>query len=190
MYATQDLRDEHEGIKIALAVLDRLANDLEAGKTVDTGDAEELVDFLRTFADRCHHGKEEDLLFPSLEKAGIPKEGGPIGVMLTEHTHGRDYIKAMSEALPMLRQNDPAARSQFASAAHGYAQLLRDHIAKENTVLFNMAEKFLPPEEHTRLKEGFDRIEEERIGPGVHERYHAMLDRLRDKYLASDGQES
>lgn len=186
MYATQDLRDEHEGIKIALAVLDRLADDIGNGRTVDLDDVEQLVDFLKTFADRCHHGKEEDLLFPALEKAGIPREGGPIGVMLTEHTHGRDNILAMTEALPGLRQKDPDAQTIFAQAAHGYSRLLTDHIAKENMVLFVIAEQHLSPEEHARLKEGFDKIEEERIGPGVHEKYHAMLDRFQERYLSEE----
>ncbi|MHB1001179.1 MAG: hemerythrin domain-containing protein [Armatimonadota bacterium] len=184
MYATQDLRDEHEGIKIALAVLDRLANDLEAGKTVELDDVEQLVDFLKTFADKCHHGKEEELLFPALEKAGIPVDGGPIGVMLTDHTHGREFISAMNSALPGLRKGDAGAVKTFADAAHGYVNLLNDHIVKENTVLFVMAEQRLSPEEHSKMAEGFECIEQERIGPGVHERYHAMLDRLQHKYLS------
>lgn len=187
MYATQDLRDEHEGIKIALDVLDRLADELAAGHEIDLDDAEQIVDFLKTFADRCHHGKEEDLLFPALEKAGIPREGGPVGVMLMEHSHGREFIRSMSDALPGLRTGDEAASRAFVAGAHGYSRLLREHINKENTVLFNMAEQRLSPEEHARLKTGFDRIEAERIGPGVHERYHAMLDRLQAKYLTNPG---
>jgi len=186
-YATQELRDEHEGIKVAIAVLDRLAEDLESGRTVEVDDLDGLVDFLRTFADRCHHGKEEDLLFPALENAGIPREGGPIGVMLTDHTHGREFIRAMGDALPGLHDGDPNARQAFASAAHGYARLLTEHIEKENNCLFGMAEQHLSQEEHAELAEGFERIEQERIGPGVHERYHALLDRLRDKYLPGNG---
>lgn len=185
MFATQDLRDEHEGIKVALRALDLIANDIEAGKAVDLDDVDGLVDFLKTFADRCHHGKEEDLLFPALEQVGISRNGGPVGVMLHEHELGRGFIKSMSDSLPGLHQGDKTASDAFAAAAHGYVQLLTDHIAKENMVLFNMAESYLPPEEHVRLKEGFDRIEEERIGPGVHEHYHAMLDKLQEKYLSS-----
>ncbi len=185
MNATDDLRNEHEGIKVALAVLDRLAGDLEAGRGADVDDVDAIIDFLRTFADRCHHGKEEDLLFPAMEKAGVPREGGPIGVMLTEHTHGREFIRAMADSLPGLRAGDPDARRTFAQAAHGYVRLLNDHIRKENDVLFTMADRHIPQEEQASLTEGFERIEQERIGPGVHERYHAMLDRLRDRYLAA-----
>lgn len=183
MYATQELRDEHEGIKVALAVLDRLANDIEAGQWVHLDDLEQIVDFLKTFADRCHHGKEEDLLFPSLEKAGVPKEGGPIGVMLADHTQGREYIRAMSDALPGMREGKAESGQAFASAAHGYVRLLSSHIEKENQVLFVMAEQVLPPQEHDRLAKEFECVERERIGPGVHERYHALLDRWQKEYL-------
>jgi hemerythrin-like domain-containing protein len=185
LYATDDLRSEHEGIKIALAVLEHLANEIQAGREVNLDDVEQLVDFLQTFADRCHHGKEEDLLFPALEKAGVPREGGPVGVMLSEHTHGREFIQTMNNALPGLRRNDAGAKSAFVKAAHGYVQLLSDHIEKENNVLFDLAERHLPSETHAQLSEGFEKIEQERIGPGVHERYHAMLDRLQDEYLTS-----
>lgn len=184
MYATDDLRNEHEGIKVALGVLGRLADDAEAGQSLDIDDVDQIVDFLRTFADKCHHGKEEDLLFPALERAGIPREGGPIGVMLEEHVQGRKYIAAMADALPGLRSDSPAARAAFADGARGYAELLTAHIFKENNVLFPMAEQYLTPNQHEELAEGFEEIEEQRIGPGVHEAYHALLDRVEEKYLS------
>ena len=78
--ATQVLMDEHRGIELMLAALEREAPSLESG----TGAAVELyetgVDCLRNFADRCHHYKEEQLLFPLLIDRGIPSAGGPIGV--------------------------------------------------------------------------------------------------------------
>ena len=82
-----------------------------------------------------------------------------------------------------MRESTPVDRKSFAVAAHGYARLLRDHIEKENNVLFVMAERHLSPEEHAMLSKGFDEIEQQRIGPGVHERYHEMLDRLQRDYL-------
>src|SRR5450759_3612413 len=103
--------------------------------------------------------------------------------MLADHTRGREYIRAMNDVLAGVSGGTRADRMAFAVAAHGYARLLRSHIEKENNVLFVMAEKQLPAEEHARLAEGFERIEQERIGPGVHERYHALLHRLRDEYL-------
>lgn len=183
MYATQDLRNEHEGVKVALAVLDYFSNEIRTERVINLGDLELLIDFLKTFVDRCHHGKEEDLLFPALEKAGIPRENGAIDVMLADHTQGREYIRIMNEAIPGLREGDPESQSTFVSAARGYSCLLHNHIVKENEVLFVMAEQNLTPQVHEELVIGFDKIEQERIGPGVHERYHALLDRLSNEYL-------
>ena len=183
MYATQDLRDEHEGILLMLSVLERLGTTLQMDHAVNLQDLEQILGFLSNFADRCHHGKEEDVLFPSLIRAGIPDHGGPIGVMLAEHAQGRSLIQAMRESLSRLQAGDEASRPEFVGAALGYVRLLRDHIDKENTILFVIAEQRLTSDEHARLAEGFTQIERERIGDGVHEQYHALLHQLRDTYL-------
>ncbi len=182
MYATQELRNEHEGILVILEVLEQIAGEAAQGKAIDTEHAGQILDFLRTFADRCHHGKEEDLLFPALEAIGLPREGGPIGVMLTDHTQGRAYIRGMGDALERLRNGEDAGTA-FAAGAEGYVNLLRARIGKENQVLFVMAERMLPPETHAELARAFERVEAERIGPGVHERYHAMIHALQRVYL-------
>jgi len=182
MQATQQLREEHEGIKVVLAVLEHLAGEMRQGRAVKTEHLEQILDFLRTFADRCHHGKEEDELFPALANIGIPVEGGPIGMMLIEHTEGREYICGMGEALARLHAGE-SAHEAFARNARGYVDLLRAHINKENMVLFVMAEMHLPVAEDARLTAAFARIEQERIGAGVHERYHAMIHALRNEYL-------
>ncbi|NLC57513.1 MAG: hemerythrin [Armatimonadetes bacterium] len=182
MYATQQLRDEHEGILTVLAVLEQMAEDAAAGRAVNLEHAGQVLDFLRTFADKCHHGKEEEHLFPALEAAGFPRNGGPTAVMRMEHDEGRRYIQGMGEALARMRAGQ-GGEHEFAADARGYVHLLRAHIDKENLVLFTMAEQALPPQEHERLAREFDRVEAERIGPGVHEQYHALIDTLRDTYL-------
>ncbi|MHB9023318.1 MAG: hemerythrin domain-containing protein [Armatimonadota bacterium] len=182
MYATQQLRDEHEGIKTVLSVLEKLADEMQQGRQVNLDHLDQIIDFLRTFADRCHHGKEEELLFPALREAGIPVEGGPIGVMLNEHDQGRGYIQGMVNALQRLRAGEDTRKS-LAQHALNYVSLLQAHIQKENMVLFPFAEARLSETDHERLAHEFDRVEEERIGPGVHERYHEMIRFFSEKYL-------
>jgi hemerythrin-like domain-containing protein len=157
---------------------------IEKHDPFSTDDVARIVDFLRRFADGCHHAKEEKHLFPALEQAGIPRENGPIGMMLSEHDLGRKYIAAIAEACERCVRGEDASRA-LASNARAYARLLRDHINKENRVLFPMAERFLPGEVQERLSGAFVHLEEAEIGRGVHERYHAMLHELHDKYLAS-----
>ena len=177
--AIDDLRHEHEAILFTLRVLDRMRAQAEAGKALDTGDALALVAFLKEFADKCHHGKEEGILFPALEKAGVAREGGPIGAMLHEHELGRGHIRDMEAAL----RRKPADPAAFAAAADAYARLLSQHIEKENTVLFPMGERALGGEELEAIYGRFEEHEEKVIGAGRHEELHAMLDGFEKKYL-------
>lgn len=178
MHASEVLRSEHRGIERMLRVLELEAGRLEAGEEPQVETLEQAVDFLRNFADRCHHTKEEVELFPAMARAGVPVEGGPIGVMLEEHRQGRDYIRSMTEALGAYRVGDRAATAPLAAAIRGYVTLLAGHIWKEDHVLFAMADRVLSPSVQAELMARFDRIEEEHMGPGVHERYHEMLDEL------------
>ena len=97
----------------------------------------EVVYFLKIFADKCHHGKEENYLFKELVNKGIPNEGGPVGVMLQEHAQGRDYIAQMSKSV------DDQNISGFNYAAVQYRDLLRRHIDKENNLIFMMADNVI-----------------------------------------------
>ena len=129
-----------------------------------------MVYFFKTFADKCHHGKEEDFLFKELVKKGIPSNGGPVGVMLHEHAQGREYIAHMSRSI------DEKSIEGFNNAAVLYRDLLRQHIEKENDVLFMMADKVINEQEQSLLFEYFEQHEENVIGHGVHEKLHAMID--------------
>jgi hemerythrin-like domain-containing protein len=180
MTATDDLRAEHEGILRMLAILNAVSERIHAGKSVPVAQLEGILDFLKVFADKCHHGKEEDILFPALEAAGMPREGGPIGVMLHEHTLGRGHIRDMGAALA-----GGDGQAAFAAPAQAYVELLTQHIAKENDVLFVMAEKLLGIPALTQMHEPFERLEQERIGPGRHEAFHRLLDDLAAEYLAA-----
>jgi len=168
--ATQDLRKEHDAILYVLRILDKM---MESG----SGDAEnllryygEVVYFLKIFADKCHHGKEENYLFKELVDKGIPNEGGPVGVMLHEHTQGRDYIAQMAKSL------EEKNISGFNNAAAQYRDLLRNHIDKENNVLFMMADNVIDEQSQSLMFEKFEQHEETVIGHGVHEKLHAMID--------------
>jgi hemerythrin-like domain-containing protein len=183
MIPTEELKQEHEGILLMLRVLNRVAAKIEAGEKADADHLEKMVEFLSAFADRCHHGKEEDLLFPAMEKAGVPRERGPIGVMLMEHEEGRGYIRKMGDALARNKKGEPTALGDFAKGARQYLNLLTQHIRKENQVLFPMGDRVLSQEVQARLAEGFEKMEEERIGKGTHERFHKLLEDLEEKYL-------
>lgn len=149
------LRAEHQIILRVVRVLARLMDRFEQAGEFAEASLAKCVEFIRLFADACHHGKEEDLLFPVLESRGIPREGGPIGVMLYEHQVARGLTKDMAGALTDARTGDAAARTRFCQAARKYADLLTNHIFKEDNVLFNMGDRMMNPEDHSTLTTRF-----------------------------------
>jgi hemerythrin-like domain-containing protein len=165
---TDVLRNEHRVILRALVLLEVAAGRLSGGQPLRDGLWDELLDWLRAFADRNHHAKEEQHLFPALGEAGVPTQGGPVSVMLDEHAEGRELLQAMA-AGPVGRRVEAARR---------YGQLLRDHIDKENGVLLPLAETVLNPQSQLLVARGFEKIEME-LGPlAVLEHAEAVVDRL------------
>ena len=177
--ASNDLINEHKAIQIALNILEKIQERLEKNGEAYYKDIIDLLEFLKEFADKCHHGKEEGFLFPALEKAGVKKEGGPIGVMLMEHSKGRELIKKMQENI----LNNPVNKTGFIMATLEYVRHMRAHIEKENTVLFPMIDTRMSASEQKELFENFENHEEKIIGEGRHEELHALLDKFRTKYL-------
>lgn len=171
------LRRDHDTIERALQGLDALCRDLERGTGGDLRAATEILRFLREFADGCHHRKEEELLFPALENSGVPRDGGPIGVMLTEHEDGRALIAAMIRQLPGLGDGETDAHQAFLEAATRYGCLLRSHIQKENGILFPIAERLLGEEVEYALEQGFTSIDRS-LGSSGPEAYEALAREL------------
>jgi hemerythrin-like domain-containing protein len=169
--ATEALKEDHRVIEKVLEVLEKLTVDPIA---LDAWD--KAIDFIRNFADRCHHLKEEKVLFPALEEKGIERVGGPIGMMLMEHEEGRGYVRAMAEALK--REGGVPPRTVLVENARAYISLLREHIRKEDEILFNMADEVLSLEEQKRLLREFEEHEAKEIGHGIHEKYLKIAEEL------------
>ena len=183
MKPTDVLIKEHDAIQTMLKITEAVCNRLESQESVIPEHLQQIVEFIQVFADRCHHGKEEDLLFKALEAVGVPKDGGPIGVMLSEHDLGRNYVKKMSEAATAYSKGNREATKQFIDNARNYVILLSQHIYKENNVLFPLADRLLPQETQDKLVEQFEVVEREKIGAGKHEQLHKIMDELKKIYL-------
>lgn len=167
--ATEDLRKEHDSILYVLEILDQmmLAENGEQQKRLDY--YSELIFFLKSFVDQCHHGKEENYLFKELSLKEIPTEEDLVGVMLQEHEKGREYMAQMSSLLSEKKLDG------FNEIAGLYRDLLRSHIKKENEVLFPLADEAIGEQEQDLLFDKFEEHEEHVIGHGVHEKLHAMI---------------
>ncbi len=138
--ATGELRVEHRLILEVAAALERRLGAGTAGHADPAGDLAAIQSFLRLFVDACHHGKEESLLFPELERQ--TGAGGVLDLLLEEHRRGRALVRMMGQALEAMDLGEPAARPAFDAAAREYIDLIREHIAKEDGV-FEMANEAL-----------------------------------------------
>lgn len=113
---------------------------------------------------QSHHGKEEKILFTALERLGFPREGGPVGVMLTEHDNGRQYIQGMRDAVVQIKSGDQEGLKKFAVNASYYSALMVEHIYKEDNILYPMADMHLSSDEKNVMLSDFQKVEEEAIG--------------------------
>jgi hemerythrin-like domain-containing protein len=171
--ATALLSEEHRIIERLLVVIEKLTT-LPLSESRDSWKT--TLDVIRGFADGCHHFKEERVLFPALEEHGVPVEGGPVGMMLMEHDEGREYVRSMAAAL-----NNPdteSTRATLVENARSYIRLLREHIQKEDDVLFRIAEDTLTASEQKDLLRAFEEHETTEMGAGVHEKYLKIVDDL------------
>ena len=165
---TQILSDEHRIIERVLDAVQRLTL---APARQNLARWQKALDFIRHFADQCHHCKEEQVLFPALEAHGIPTEGGPVGMMLVEHEEGRALVRAMLDGLARIEAGDDSAEAGLFDSAGQYLRLLREHIQKEDEVLFRMADEVVPADEQKRLLQEFENHELKEMGAGAHEKF-------------------
>lgn len=116
-------------------------------------------------------------------EAGIPREGGPLGVMFYEHDQGRSFVQGLRSGVEDYRDGKDKAIAEISKYAQNYGQLLTAHIDKENNVLYVMAERVLSSDKMAEMAEAFAVIEETEIGPNKHAEFHRTLHALRDVYL-------
>jgi len=156
--ATRNLENDH----IYVIKLTDVMKAITHSETPDIKHIESVIDIIRNFADGIHHAKEENLLFPALGKKGFSPQQGPVAVMLHEHVEGRNYVKGMVENLELFKKGDKAAVALLYQKMSGYAELLDNHITKENNILFRMADNVLSDAEQENLLREFESIEQNR----------------------------
>lgn len=172
----EQLMNEHRVIERTLEPFERLGREVSAGR----GSPERLaqfVEFYREFADACHHGKEEGILFEAMAEAGFSRDRGPLAVMFAEHGAMRQCIydlHRLQERTSWTRDD----REHIAEAIALYVELLSEHIRKEDQVLYPMARERLSDETFERMQAAFETFEAEETGEGEHERLHALAHAL------------
>lgn len=183
MKPTDDLKKEHNTVKLMLTILAKISEKLTLGDDVASEHLDRILEFFKIFVDKCHHAKEEDALFPEMEKVGVLKDGGPIGVMLSEHEAGRNYVKEIGKGISEYNSGNRGSAAIIVENAKKYIELLTLHIEKEDYVLYSLADKRLPKKIQELLIEKFEDIEQNIIGAGKHEEFHKLLKQLKAIYV-------
>ena len=176
MNPIEKLKSEHKIILKGIDLLEKSATRLEEGENLSVDFFRKLIDFIRNYADKYHHAKEEDILFVRLGMIGFSPEMGPVAVMLNEHNQGRNYIARMEQGNERYAAGDESAVKDIIKNARGYAGLLRQHIQKEDIVLYPMAQNALGEAGIDKMQPDFDRVEQEQNG--VEQKYIGILDKL------------
>jgi hemerythrin-like domain-containing protein len=171
----QILVDEHEIIMSVLEAVEAVVQ--RSNSEFPREFYEKALDFFATFADKCHHAKEEVYLFPLLETRGIPREHGPIGCMLHEHEEGRARLHAVRQALPFAAE-DPRAGKTVREEFLAYVELLKQHIFKENQVLFPAGDHHLTSSDKDTLTHKFSCAEHSVLPAGAHDKYLTLAAEL------------
>jgi len=177
--ATQNLENDHIQILRLIEVMERITESADP----NVEHLELIVKVIREFADGLHHAKEEKLLFPLMVQKGFSNESGPVAVMLLDHAEGRNFVKEMAENISRFQHGDKAVLQGIYSNMLGYADLLKNHIGKENNVLFRMADKAFTAAEQESLLLDFTKVELSKENKHCKSDYIVMIDKLAGIYL-------
>jgi hemerythrin-like domain-containing protein len=178
MKAIDVLKEEHRIIERAITALDFATKSAAHNKPVRPGFFIDMAEFSQKFTDGCHHKKEEEILFKALSNNGIAIEGGPVGVMLTEHAQGREFTSTMLSAAEAWAAGDEGGRAEVIWTASSLVTLMRQHMQKENSILFALAEQAIPPEEQDQVSRAFEQFDPQETGEEINKRYSAQAEAL------------
>ncbi|MDO5522268.1 MAG: hemerythrin domain-containing protein [bacterium] len=185
MYGIEVLVNEHENIKRMAEVMRAASLQVMNGAELVVADFDAMVDFIRNYADKHHHKKEEDVLFMYMkEDLGQVAQTLITNGMLVEHDLGRLHMKELDEALRSyeLDQNDQAKLDVIVNTT-GYTYLIKRHIDKENAAVFTFGERGLKEESRNQVDQKTKELEEAAQKDGLQEKYLNILATLEKKYL-------
>ncbi len=177
MSPTEMLENEHRFIQKVVTAAATLADRLAEGIDLEADMLQSIVEFMRNYADKCHHGKEEDLLFPALARKGVPMRGCPLEALMREHQMGRALVKSLADAVDSYGMGDTGSRDALIKSLRGIVELYPNHIWKEDFLLFPMTNKVLSPEDQANLRQEFEKVEE-RLPQGTHHLLEDLAENL------------
>ncbi len=172
MQARAPLMIEHRLIERMLNVIQRMLERVEKTHAIDPFFVDTAVDFIGVYADRTHHGKEEDILFRDLRKKGLSREDLQLmDELIADHIFGRTTTKALVEANIRYRRGDAAALGEVTAHLQTIVDFYPEHIKKEDVVCFPAFRAYFSDEEDQAMLAEFWEFDRKMI----HEKYAAVV---------------
>ncbi|MBI4187347.1 MAG: hemerythrin domain-containing protein [Chloroflexi bacterium] len=158
---TEILKQEHKDVLQRLDSLEKVLDHLDRKEEI-AAELKGLASFFNVDF-WVHFAKEEDALFPEIEKF-IPRNSGPTGIMLSEHEDLRGINAELQPAIQtyLVDSGGPEAKRTIQGRGHHFIEVLRDHINKEDNILFRIADMHLDQAQIERVVVLFDKIEKGR----------------------------
>lgn len=167
--ATYDLIQEHKTILHALELLQKIQEKENLTTETQLTYYGELAYFLEIFADKCHHGKEENNMYHTLAPLGDEREKALIITLIEEHVEARALVRRIRGAA------EAGDLSGAAKAAEEYSILLLEHIHRENEEMFPATEYRISEKQQEVMYQHFLQVEERTLGGGVKEKIQEMI---------------
>lgn len=172
MQARGPLMIEHRLIERMLSALENVVTTIDDENAVDPVTIDLAVDFIRVYADRTHHGKEEDILFRDLKTKPLSEEDARImNELIEEHVFGRETTQALVDANTRYRGGDPAALAEIADKLRTLIDFYPKHIAKEDKIFFPAARAYFTDQEDQAMLAEFYTFDRKMI----HEKYETLV---------------
>ncbi len=166
------LSEEHQNILKVIDALTKECDSIESGGNINKNFFEKTIDFIRNYADKFHHAKEEKILFVELCKEEVRMPCNPVEQMLYEHDSGRRFVTGLEEGL---KENN---RAKIIDNARGYIHLLQEHIYKEDNILYPMATQALSQQAQQSILRRFKEVENSQFNKGTKERLLSIVEEL------------
>jgi len=175
--------DEHKNIKRMLQVIRKVCYKIVKNEHIDYEDFYKIIDFVRNYADKHHHGKEESMLFNRMtEELGAAAQKLVNSGMLVEHDLGRLYMRQLEAAVGSFLSGEDEARIDVIGNAMSYENLLNRHIDKEDGVVYKYASNNLSKDTMERIEKECEAFENTSESADAREKYINMLMEMENKY--------
>ena len=176
MSPTESLKKYHALIEKMINALQTISSLLNNGKQIPESTLNQAIDFSINFTNTCHHGKEEESLFPTLENKCMPREGGPIARMLYEH----EITKNLAESIVKSTNTyiSTGNYKELVKDIDNYVQHVSLHLSNENQKLFAIADIILKDQEN-QVNNNLNEVDKKnyKIGNSC-EHYEKLIDNI------------